>query len=319
MPQLSVIIPVYNDEKNLPRCVNSVLSQTFYDFECILVDDGSTDNCPKICDEYAAKDPRVRVFHKKNEGVSVSRQFGITEAKGTYSIHVDSDDWIDPLMFEHIIKKIESDDSDILFMDFFEQNPSGKEYYKQQKIITLEAKLLLHLALKERIFSYIWNILVKQSMYNNYGIAFPQDINYGEDSIIVIELLLNNPKISYLPCAYYHHSFNYNSLTRKNVKGKYYERLKFLDGLKHLFKKYNRTDLDNDSINFFPLNAKYEMLSDGLFSKNEYQSFFKIKNNISYLKYTGIRRFVLLTLAETKFYFLAKVFAQIIRKIKYLR
>jgi len=92
-PKISVIVPVYNVEKYLRECVDSVLAQTFKDFELILVDDGSPDNSGKICDEYAAKDSRVRVFHKANGGVSSARNFGIKESRADYIAFLDSDDW----------------------------------------------------------------------------------------------------------------------------------------------------------------------------------------------------------------------------------
>lgn len=94
MPIISVIVPVYNVEKYLPRCIDSILAQTFTDFELILVDDGSPDNCGAICDEYAAKDKRVRVIHKSNGGVSSARNAGLDAASGEYVTFVDSDDYI---------------------------------------------------------------------------------------------------------------------------------------------------------------------------------------------------------------------------------
>lgn len=99
-PKISIIVPVYKVEKYLPRCVDSILSQTFKDFECILVDDGSPDNCGKICDEYAKKDSRIIVIHKENGGLSDARNAGIDVASGDYIGFVDSDDWIHPQMYE---------------------------------------------------------------------------------------------------------------------------------------------------------------------------------------------------------------------------
>ena len=92
-PKISVIVPVYNVEKYLPRCIDSILSQTFTDFELLLIDDGSPDNCGKICDEYAAKDSRVRVFHKPNGGVSSARNLGLDNARGEWIAFIDSDDF----------------------------------------------------------------------------------------------------------------------------------------------------------------------------------------------------------------------------------
>ena len=95
MPKLSIIVPVYKVEQYINKCIDSILNQTFTDFELILVDDGSPDNCGKICDEYAQKDERVRVIHKENGGVSSARNLGIDEAKGEYVSFIDPDDWID--------------------------------------------------------------------------------------------------------------------------------------------------------------------------------------------------------------------------------
>ena len=107
MPLLSIIVPVYNVEKYLQRCMDSILSQTFRDFEVILVDDGSTDSSPAICDRYAEQDGRVRVFHKKNEGVGFTRNFGLkhTDSSSRYIAYVDSDDWVAPDMYEKLLEK----------------------------------------------------------------------------------------------------------------------------------------------------------------------------------------------------------------------
>ena len=100
MPQISVIVPVYKVEEYLPRCIDSILAQTFTDFELILVDDGSPDNCGEICEKYAEKDSRVQVIHQENKGVSVARNLGIEKAQGKYTAFVDSDDSIHPQMYE---------------------------------------------------------------------------------------------------------------------------------------------------------------------------------------------------------------------------
>ena len=100
-PLISIIIPVFNSEKCLKRCVDSILSQTFVDFELILVDDGSSDLTFKICEEYRLSDTRIRVFHKENGGVSIARNFGLNQAKGKWIGFIDSDDWIEKECFNH--------------------------------------------------------------------------------------------------------------------------------------------------------------------------------------------------------------------------
>lgn len=102
LPKISIIVPVYKAETYLHRCVDSILAQTFTDWELILVDDGSPDQSGKICDEYAKKDQRVKVIHKENGGVSSARQRGLDESVGEYTIHADPDDWVEPEMLDEL-------------------------------------------------------------------------------------------------------------------------------------------------------------------------------------------------------------------------
>ena len=95
MPIFSIICAVYNAQNTIKKCIDSILSQTVKDWELLLIDDGSTDDSSKICDEYASRDNRIKVIHKKNEGVAATRQCGIDIAQGEYMIHVDPDDWIE--------------------------------------------------------------------------------------------------------------------------------------------------------------------------------------------------------------------------------
>lgn len=123
LPELSIIVPVYNVEKYLPKCIDSILAQTFTDFELILIDDGSPDECGEICDEYAIKDSRIKVIHQKNQGVSSARNAGLDIATGTYLGFVDSDDWIEPEMYEVMIKTVKEKNSDVVICGFNYVNP----------------------------------------------------------------------------------------------------------------------------------------------------------------------------------------------------
>lgn len=113
MPELSIIVPVYKVEKYLPRCIDSILAQTFGDFELILIDDGSPDGCGRICDEYAQKDKRIVAIHQKNMGVSAARNAGLDIARGRYIGFVDSDDWIEPQMYEAMMDAIRENGADM--------------------------------------------------------------------------------------------------------------------------------------------------------------------------------------------------------------
>ncbi|MBQ9414447.1 MAG: glycosyltransferase [Clostridia bacterium] len=118
MPTVSVIVPVYKVEEFLPRCVDSLLAQTFTDFELWLVDDGSPDRCGEICDEYAKKDSRIRVIHKENGGLSDARNVAIDRATGEYLAFVDSDDWVSPTFLESMITALKETDADMAVCNF---------------------------------------------------------------------------------------------------------------------------------------------------------------------------------------------------------
>ena len=111
--KISIITPVYNVEKYIHRCIDSILAQTFTDFELLLIDDGSKDNSGKICDEYAKSDKRIRVFHKENGGVSSARNLGVDEAKGEYISFIDPDDWIELNMYEEIFNFVDENNVDV--------------------------------------------------------------------------------------------------------------------------------------------------------------------------------------------------------------
>jgi glycosyltransferase involved in cell wall biosynthesis len=118
-PKVSVVIPNYNSEDYIHRCIDSLLNQSFKDFELIIIDDGSTDNSGMIADHYASTHSCVKVIHQANSGVSAARQVGLTAARGKYVTFVDPDDWVEPDMLQCLVGKAEQEDVDILFCDFF--------------------------------------------------------------------------------------------------------------------------------------------------------------------------------------------------------
>ncbi len=148
MVDISVIVPVYNVEDLLPRCIESIMAQTKKSLEIILVDDGATDNSGEICDEYAKQDNRIRVFHKKNGGVSSARQCGIDYAVGEYTIHVDPDDWIEPNMLQELYIKAKEEDADMVICDYFvDFSNTGKSSYIKQQPASENSNDLLCLSL----------------------------------------------------------------------------------------------------------------------------------------------------------------------------
>ena len=131
-PKISVVVPIYKVEKYLDRCIYSIINQTYTNLEIILVDDGSPDNCPKICDEYASKDNRIKVIHKQNGGLSSARNAGIKVATGDYIGFVDSDDFIELDMYEQMYKVAYENDVDLVMSDYY------KVHKDDRKEVTLD-------------------------------------------------------------------------------------------------------------------------------------------------------------------------------------
>jgi glycosyltransferase involved in cell wall biosynthesis len=311
---LSIIITVYNDENNISRCINSVLSQIYPDFECLIIDDGSTDKTSSICDEYSKNDKRIRVFHKENEGISKTRQYGINRANGEYIYFIDSDDWIDSSFTADILEEINKDKPDLLFFDYFKNYSKNKSIYKSQKPFSKDNDIIVEFILEKKILSCPWNFVISKLFIINNKVFFNKKINYGEDTLFIIELLFNNPIIIYINKAYYHHFINDSSYTRTNLRQKYIDRILFYNCLSELFQKYKKEEILK--YNFFPMNDKFEMLSSGIFTRNEYQNIFSVSLSFFYARNSSFIKFFLLYLAETPLYYLAKCLAVF---IKYLR
>ena len=159
-PKISIIVPIYNVEKFLPRCLDSLLAQTFPDFELLLIDDGSKDRSGDICDKYALKDQRIRVFHKENGGVASARQLGVDEARGEYSIHADGDDWVEPDMLQCFYDKAKETNADIVIADYYLQI-NNQQIYKLQKMKSNNPIEVLKDILEDRVFGALWHKLIK--------------------------------------------------------------------------------------------------------------------------------------------------------------
>lgn len=212
---ISIIVPVYKAEVYLRRCLNSILNQSFQEWETILVDDGSPDSSGEICNEYVNKDCRFRVIHQKNGGVASAREAGMLLATGKYSIHIDPDDWIDFLTLEVLYNKAKITNADMVVCDLSLE-------YKTRTVISCQqvesSETFLHqLFLQERHGS-LCNKLIRTDLYKQYDLHFPKGMICWEDLYICCNILLAHPcVISYVPKAFYHYDFfsNPNSMVRK--------------------------------------------------------------------------------------------------------
>ena len=279
-PKISVIIPVYKAEKYLHNCVDSILAQTFTDFEVLLIDDGSPDNSGEICDRYAQKDPRVRVFHKENGGVSSARQCGIDNAYGEYTIHADPDDWVEPTMLEELYIKVKMDDIDMLICDYYEDY-TDKSIYIKQKPSSLDPDIVLK-ELFKKLYGSCWNKLIRRSCYERYNVSFPLDLTCNEDQYVCVSLLKHPIKVAYLPKAFYHYTQDVNANSLVKGRKTYEERLLIKEKFCHLMSNHKYYNVCLSTMVAALVSSSYK---NKLFSSNEFmKKFFNYRQIILFNK-----------------------------------
>ena len=212
-PKISVIVAAYNAERYIGRCLDSILAQTMSDFEIIVVNDGSTDGTPAILDEYAAKDPRVRVIHRPNGGVASARQAGLDAAQGEYTIHADSDDWVEPEMLEELYRKAREEELDMIICDYWEVFNEGEKYNCQEPISSERRECFGEMM--NRLAGSLCNKLIRRCCYTDYNIRFDPDVRMEEDKLVCLKILSHDIRVGYINKAFYHydHTMNEGSLS----------------------------------------------------------------------------------------------------------
>lgn len=221
---VTFILPVYNAENTLKRCLDSILKQTYCDYEVIIVDDGSIDNSGKICDSYSLRDNRFRVVHTENAGVASARQLGVSLASGEYVIHIDSDDWIEPNMLSDMMNEIS--DADILVSDYYYNTKHGQTYVRQVDCTTSEE--LLEKIIKGEVFGSLWHKLIRRNLYQN--IKFNTDLTFCEDQLLLFKILTTYQcKVINLHKAYYHYECNEGSITQRTDRNYFDNKIKYED------------------------------------------------------------------------------------------
>ena len=208
---ISIIVPVYNVEKYLKRCVESIINQTYKNLEIILIDDGSTDNSGKICDEYALMDNRVKVLHIKNGGVSNARNLGIENATGEYIAFVDSDDYLEKEMYAKMLNKAQKEDADLVFCKYRRFDEQGKyiNVNDEEGLIQLaDRKDIKCFFVKEAdniVWGTIWRSLYKKCILQN--LRFDLDIYLNEDFIFILRAIMSARRIFFLNEYLYNYYF----------------------------------------------------------------------------------------------------------------
>lgn len=223
-PFLSVIVPLYNAETYLSQSLDSILSQTFTDFELLLIDDGSTDGSAAICERYAAQDDRIRIFHKENGGLVSARQHGFPLARGEYVTFVDSDDWIAPSMYQKMCGAAKDTDADMICCGCTavtpQKNIERRDFcapgvYDKK---ALETRVYPQMLYQGSFFRYgispqLWNKLFRRSLLEKHLFQVPLSVKLGEDALVSYICLLDAKTVCFLEECYYFYRSNVSSIT----------------------------------------------------------------------------------------------------------
>lgn len=227
-PLLSIIVPVYNVSGFLNVCVQSILAQTFTDFELILVDDGSTDGCRELCDRYAEQDERIFVIHKENGGVVSARKTGLKAARGKYAGYVDGDDWIDSSMYEEMVACMEQYGCDLVMCDV-EHNTASKPlstggihlgicggFYDRARLKSEILPKMIYAGefYKFGVYPVIWNKLYRREKLIKFQLDVNDDINIGEDAACVYPYIFESDSLYFMENkSLYHYRHSQNQMT----------------------------------------------------------------------------------------------------------
>lgn len=321
---VSVIVPVYNVERYLKKCIESIINQTYKNLEIFLVDDGSTDNSGKICDEYAKKDNRINVIHKENKGVSSARNAGINEAKGEWIAFIDADDWIEENYIEELLKNT-SKEIDIVQCGYYRVVANNKESINcdGNDEVRNKEEFLIGCLNPQMAYGLCHTKIIRKSKIKD--IRFDEEIVVCEDALFNIELSENVNRVKIIKIPLYNYHIHQDSVVRKydvNYSSKYEKALKVIDD--YLKEKYNDNSIINT--NFYNFSVYHLMLiavnycyNPGNHKKNKIkllkdicnkEVFAKALEGCNYNNISLTRKITIWTL-KNKFYFLTDAICRI--------
>jgi len=232
MPKVSIIVPVYNAEKYLCECVDSILRQTLNDIELILVDDGSADTSPMLCDRYAAQDDRVKVVHQANSGAAAARNCGLSIAHGEYIAFADSDDWIDADMYERMLDTAEENNCDLVICDCLKECGNSSQLYTHDLPCGFYDRARMHsvyfpqLLMPDNMEYPVtisnWLLLIRRDVIDENKLSFPEGMRFSEDLQFGSEVGYFAKSMTYLKgYVPYHYRQNPDSVTHAAYKDKW--------------------------------------------------------------------------------------------------
>lgn len=258
--KISVIIPIYNTCKELPRCLESVCSQTYKNLEIICIDDGSSDGSEKILDEFAAKDHRMVVVHQQNHGESNARNEGLKRATGDYVVFVDCDDWIDVQMYQDMIIVMNNEDLDMVavswYKEFENQSIEIKNLLPVPDVAFDQKQLLGYIYKRDsyRGFAYMWNKMYRKDLLTDDEgemILFDESLKLGGDVLYLAQAVIKVKKAKYINKAYYHYSQRENSGCHSTDLSKIRDWLLAYELVIELFEKKNISEAIIDYVRRF--------------------------------------------------------------------
>ena len=241
-PLVSVIIPVYNVELYITKCINSISNQTYKYLEIILVDDGSKDKSSVICDELADKDTRIVVFHNANHGPSFSRNFGLEKSHGEYITFIDSDDWIETDYIEKLMQPFLQEDVDLTICPYY------MDYPKYSFPIEANKRLISKVLKDDLLYLYYLTMgpyckMYKKAIIEKYSISFPEDISFSEDRVFNYRYIEHSRRYSYIDKLLYHYChYQENSLSQSRKMKSYNDAVNVLMIEKEFLQKIKAKD-----------------------------------------------------------------------------
>ncbi|UKK74845.1 glycosyltransferase [Segatella bryantii] len=290
-PKVSIIVPIYNVEKYLDRCMSTLVNQTLIDIEIIMVDDGSPDNCPQMCDEWAKKDSRIKVIHKKNEGLGFARNAGLDVAIGEYVAFVDSDDFTEKDAYKCLYETAKKRDADVVYAGYHWQNTEGKESvffvldkeWNGREIVRFLGDMMFDDNPPEKnICMSMWNAIYRRDILEKNNVRFQSEREIlSEDIVFHTQFLPLCKKIVCVPKAFYHYCYNGESLTHTDFKvAKIEASQKLYETLSDLIEKYKLLELRSSVSLLFENYVRGITLKGILLSSMSFKDKYKYCNKV---------------------------------------
>lgn len=269
---VSIIVPVFNVEKYIEKCLKSLIDQTYKNIEVIIIDDGSTDSSGIICDKYSKNDKRIKVIHKKNEGVSTARNEGMKQAKGDYIFFIDSDDYLDFDVIDKMVEELENADIIKISHKLIKDN---KEIRRILNVGIFSKEEYIEKVLTGNIGGHSWGYLLSRDIVNE--VYFDKNTSCMEDTLFIVNCILKVDKIKCIDTSFYNHIINENGITasanriEKNINDYMYS----LNEIEKILKKININNYYKKDI----LEKRFKLIESELAKCSNKKDIVKIFNN----------------------------------------